>query len=150
MEAVIAVIKLIWDLLTGWRKGTKEDQLRAEKEAWDWLDKHLERLEELAKDAYSFILKNSAESVMQEAEPGKPYPFVEKLNTFPAGDRNALAINFRKLKGVDRKRAYAKCRDYLDLWDKCMGKFPGPKPDLPHDRAIFEKAAEIFKSATGR
>lgn len=128
----------------------KEEESRRskEQEALQWLNHHLPALENAARDAYSFILQKSSEQVPVDYS-GAAYPFVEKLNTFPSDDRNAIKVRFQLLRGKDSKRAWAKCKSYVDLWEKCMGQFPGNVPDFPYEIEKFYKVCCVFKTVTG-
>ncbi|KAB2663157.1 hypothetical protein F9K91_19955 [Brucella tritici] len=128
----------------------KEEESRRskEQEALQWLNHHLPELENAARDAYSFILKKSSMQVPLEY-PAATYPFVEKLSTFPSDDRNAIKVRFQRLRGQESKRAWAKCKSYVELWEKCMSQFCNKAPDFPYDIERFNKAFEVFKTVTG-
>lgn len=148
LRAAIEILNSALNLFVN--RSEKQDESRRTKEqhAWQWLDYHLPALENAAQDAYSFILKKSSAQVLLDYA-GSTYPFVEKLSTFPSDDRNAIKVNFLKLRGKKSKRGWAKCNSYVKLWRKCVGQFPADLPDLPYDIEKFDKVYRVFVTVTG-
>lgn len=147
VKAFIELCNLGFNFFIARSEKTEKSRQAEEQKAWQWLEHHLPALENAARDAYSFILQKSSEQVPVEYSEAT-YPFVEKLNTFPLDDRNAIKANFQQLRGRDSKRAWAKCKSYVDLWAKCMSQFPGDLPDFPYEIESFNKAYRVFKTVT--
>jgi len=128
-------------IITFFIKEHKEDRRRELLDSKEWLETNQHELERLAKDAYQFILPNSAEKIIEQ-NLGSRHPFVEKLNTFPERG-NAFIEQYQKLDWKSRQRAWRKCKEYVDLWEVYIEELP-KNAEIPYSHRGFVKVHRIF------
>lgn len=148
LEALWAII---WTPIKSWldfkyekEKQAKEDTKRAEVEAWQWMERHLKPLEKNAQRIYSIVFPNKVGTV-QDVFSEEAYPFVCKMAQYPTKKFNVFVNSYQKLEKTKRQQVWCIGGEYLKIWDECLAQFPVKPPQLPYDRKIFEKTAELFR-----